>query len=328
LVWIKFAVCILIIFFSGKRVAKCGDIIAKKTGLGGVWIGLVLVAMITSLPELFTGVSAITLVDAPDLTIGNLLGANAFNMFNLALLDIIRQNSSLLATAGRAHQLTVGLSLLMMLSIAGFIFISQNLHTMEMGWFGWYSPFIIILYIAFIRIIFQYEKRHPPEKEKSFAYGEKIAGRVYFHFVISAIFIIGAGIWLAFIGDEIDMIYGWGESFVGSLLLAFTTTLPEMSVSYAAMRIGATDLAIANMLGSNLYNMTIISIDDFLYLKGPVLAAISPSQLVTALTVTVMTMLLIVGLHSKPRRWLRFNWLNTTLVLLFLLSAYFSFTLG
>jgi len=88
LVWLKFIVCILIIFFSGKKVAKYGDIIADKTGAGGVWVGVILVAMVTSLPELFTSISAVTLIDAPDLTIGDLLGANAFNLLNLAFLDI------------------------------------------------------------------------------------------------------------------------------------------------------------------------------------------------------------------------------------------------
>ncbi len=80
MVWVKFIFCILAIFFSGRKIARYGDVIAEKTGLGGVWIGLILLALITSLPELFNGVSAVIIVDAPDLTVGNLLGANAFNL--------------------------------------------------------------------------------------------------------------------------------------------------------------------------------------------------------------------------------------------------------
>ena len=88
MVWIKFIVCVVVIFISGRKIARYGDIIAEKTGLGGVWIGLVLIAMLTSLPEFFNGVSAVTLVDAPGLTIGNLLGANMFNLFNLTIISI------------------------------------------------------------------------------------------------------------------------------------------------------------------------------------------------------------------------------------------------
>jgi len=327
LVWIKFIFCILIIFFSGKKVAKYGDIIAEKTGLGGVWIGLILLAMITSLPELFNGVSAVTLVGAPDLTVGNLFGANAFNLFNLALLDIASQNSSLLAAASRTHQLTGWLSLLLMLFVAVFVFISNRFHAMGIGWIGWYTPIIIILYLVFMRIVFLFERRQPALKETKMGYGEQAVQRVYLYFAISAVVIIGAGIWLAMIGNEIALVTGWGKSFVGSILLAFTTTLPEITVSFAAMRMGARDMAIANMLGSNLYNLTIISIDDLLYLKGPVLASVSESNLIIALAVMAMTLILIAGLRFKSRKFFRLSWCNVTLIALFLLAAYFSFDL-
>lgn len=328
MVWIKFIFCILIIFFSGRKVAKYGDIIAEKTGLGGVWIGLVVLAMLTSLPELFTGVSAIRLVDAPDLTIGDLLGANMFNMFNLALLDIVHRNSSLLAVVGRTHRLTGVFSLLLVLLVAISILISNRFYAMGIGWIGWYTPLIILLYFVFIRIIFLSERRQSSLQEVGLelTYREKSAGRVYLYFIISAAFIIGAGVWLPFIGDEIAQVYGWGQSFVGSLFLAFTTTLPEITVSFAAMRIGANDMAVANMIGSNLFNMTIIPVDDLLFLKGPVLAAVSESHLVTAFTVMLMTMIFIAGLSFKPRRFLRLSWWNSSLILLFFLGAYFSFT--
>jgi len=327
LVWIKLIFCILIIFFSGKKVAKYGDIIAEKTGLGGVWIGFVVIAMLTSLPELFTGISAIRLVDAPDLTIGDLLGANMFNMFNLALLDIVHRNSSLLAVVGRTHRLTGMFSLLLVLLVAIFLF-SSRFYAMGMGWIGWYTPVIILLYLFFIRIVFLFERRQPSFQEIKLDYEEKSTERVYLYFAMAAAFIIGAGIWLAFIGDEIAQVHGWRQSFVGSLFLAFTTTLPEITVSFAAMRIGANDMAVANMIGSNLFNMTIIPIDDLLYLKGPILAAVSESHLVTACTVILMTTLFIAGLHFKPGRFFRLNWWNSSLILLFFLGAYFSFILS
>jgi len=328
LVWIKLIVCIVVIFISGRKVARYGDIIAEKTGLGGIWIGLVLIAALTSLPELFNGVSAVTLVDAPGLTIGNLLGANMFNLFNLALLDMFHRNGSILAIVGKTHRLTGIFSLIMVLFVAGFILISSRFHIMDIGWIGWYTPFIILLYFIFARIIYRYEKRHPSLKETEFEYADKSLRHVYLYFSIAAAFIIGAGIWLAFIGDEISVAYGWGQSFVGSLFLAFTTTLPEITVSFAAMRIGAKDLAVANLIGSNLFNLTIIPIDDLLYVKGPVLAAVSETYLVTAFTVILMTIVFIIGLSHRHQRFFRLSWWNVTLILLFLLGAYRSFQLA
>ena len=328
MVWIKFIVCVLVIFIAGRKVARYGDIIAEKTGLGGVWIGLVLIAMLTSLPELFNGISAVTLVGAPGLTIGNLLGANMFNLFNLALLDLAHRDGSILSIVGRTHRLTGIFSLIVVLFVAGFILISNRLHIMDIGWVGWYTPFILLLYLFFARIIYRYEQRHPSLKETKFEYADRSLKPVLLFFSISAVFIIGAGIWLPFIGDEIAGVYGWGQSFVGSLFLAFTTTLPEITVSFAAMRIGATDLAVANLIGSNLFNLTVISVDDLLYVRGPVLAAVSEAYLITAFTVVLMTIVFIIGLSHRHQRFFRLSWWNITLILLFLLGAYYSFQMA
>jgi len=325
LVWLKLVVCILIIFFSGQKVAKYGDIIAERSGIGQVWMGLIAVALITSLPELFTGISAVTLVDAPDLAVGDLIGANAFNMLNLALLDIAHRNGPLLAAASPTHRLTGWFSLLLILVVAISLLVSAHFYTMPIGWIGWYTPVIIILYLLSVRQIFRYEKRQPAIQETGMYRGEESSRKIYLYFAISAAFIIGAGIWLAGIGDEIALVTGWGQSFVGSLFLAFTTTLPEITVSFAAMRMGATDLAVANMIGSNLFNLTIIPVTDLIYVKGPILAGVSESHQITAAAVIAMTLLFIAGLRFKPKRYFRLSWWNCAMIVLFLASAYFSF---
>ena len=326
MVWVKLVICILLIFISGKRVAKYGDIIAVKSGLGGVWTGFILLALVTSLPELFNGVSAITLIGEPDLTVGNILGANAFNLFNLAMLDIAYQNGPLLASASQTHRLTSWSSLIMVAVIAAGIFFDFRFSFFGLLWLGWYTPVIVLLYFVFVRVIFIIEQRQHSPTETGLDYREDKSWKVYSHFAVSAVIIIGAGIWLAFIGDEITLVTGWGKNFVGSLILAFTTTLPEMTVSYTAMRMGATDMAIANMIGSNLFNATIIPIDDLLYLKAPVLSAVSESHLITAILVIVMTMIFIFGINRRPRRFFRLSWWNLILIALFLAGAYFSFT--
>ena len=328
MVWLKLVICILVIFFSGQKVARYGDVIAERTGIGQVWMGVIALAAITSLPELFTGISAVTLVEAPDLTIGDLIGANAFNMLNLALLDIFHRNGSLLAVASQSHRLTGWFSLLLVLVVAISIFISSWFHTMSLGWIGWYTPVIILLYIFAVRQIFSFEKRQRRTEEPSLYEGGESLRRIYIYFGISAACIIGAGIWLATIGDEIAAVTGWGQSFVGSLFLAFTTTLPEMTVSFTAMRIGAVDMAVANMIGSNLFNLTIVPITDLIYSRGPILVDVSESQLVTAAAVIVMTLLFIVGLHVKPNRIFRLSWWNCSLIVLFIVGTYFSFIMA
>lgn len=327
LVWLKFIVCVAVIFFFGRKIARYGDIIAEKTGLGGVWIGVILISLVTSLPEVFTGISAITLVGAPDLTIGNIFGANTYNLLNLALLDFAHKQGSLLSTAKPGHRLTALFSLALVIVAGLGIFLSHQFSIPGIGWIGWYTPVIIILYLLSMRRIFHFEKRVLAEQEAmvSTKYTDIPLSRVYVYFAVAAAFIIGSGVWLAMIGDEIASVTGWGQSFVGSLFIGFTTTLPEITVSFTAMRMGAHDLAIANMIGSNLFNMLIICIDDLLYVPGSVLGAVSMNHLITMLTVMAMTLVFIAGLKIKPKRYLRFDWLNCSMVVLFLAGSYFSF---
>lgn len=328
MIWLKLIVCILIVLFAGRHVARYGDIIAERTGMGRVWMGVIAIAAITSLPELFTGISAVTIVKAPDLTVGNLIGANAFNMFNLALLDIYHRNESMIAVASQTHRLTALYSLLLVVFIGVCIYISTSFYDMAIGWIGWYTPVILLIYVLSIRHIFLHEKQQPPREQVNLYDTVMSMRRVYIVFVVSAVFIIGSGIWLATIGDEIALATGWGQSFVGGLLLAFTTTLPEITVSFTAMRIGAIDMAVANLIGSNLFNLTIISIIDIIYTKGPILANVSQSHLVVAAAVVLMTILFIIGLRVRPRRFYRLNWLNISLVALFIISAYLNFVLS
>ena len=332
MVWAKFILSFLIIFFSGRKVARYGDIIARKTGLGGVWIGLILLAIVTSLPELFTGISAVTLVGAPDLTIGNLFGANAFNLLNLAIPDIAYRNGSLLRIVSPGHRLTGWFSLVLVLVAAVSILISSRFSDMGIGWIGWYTPIIILLYFIFVRTLFRSEQRESSsqavDQRAEPDYGDISLRKTYLYFAISAAFIIGAGTWLAIIGEEVAGVTGWGESLVGSSLLAFTTALPEITVSFAALRIGAIDLAVANVLGSNLFNMIIIPIDDLFYRHGPILASVSESHLLTASVVMLMTVIFVAGLRFRPRRFLRLSWFNLALILLFFIGAYFNFSLA
>lgn len=332
MVWLKLAICIVLILFTGRLVARYADVIARRTGLGRVRIGLILTSLVTSLPEVFNAVSAITIVHAPDLTVGNVLGANTFNMANLAFLDIIGRSGCILYGSSKNHRITARFSLLIVTVAALGIYTSQHFSLPTLGWIGWYTPVILAIYLLSARTIFVAERRELRDLSKMEAELEpeqKSGGHIYLYFTLSSAVIIGAGIWLAIIGEEVAGITGWNRSFVGSMFLAFSTTIPEITVSFTAIRIGADDLAIANMIGSNLFNITIITIGELLYLQGPILAHVSPQHLITAVTVIAMNLLLMAGLRNPPQReFHRLNWWNTSMLVLFLFSALYRFTLA
>jgi cation:H+ antiporter len=164
----------------------------------------------------------------------------------------------------------------------------------------------------------------------SSAYKDIPAKKVYLRFALAGMAVIGAGIWLSFIGNEIALTTGWDATFVGSLFLAITTSMPELVVCVAALRLGAVDMAVANILGSNMLNLALIAPIDLFYTKGPILALASISNLVTAAVVVVMNLIVIAGLRFRQRRKILgvSNWYSPVLVGLYILAAYVLFTSG
>ncbi len=328
-IWLKFIICTVLILLAGKRVAKYGDVIAEKTGLGGLWIGLVLVSVATSLPELFTGIGSVVFLDAPNLTIGNLFGANTYNLLNIAFLDFLNKGAPLLSTLSKGILLTAGLSLVPLLVAAAGIFLSSQIPQLSFAHVSIYSILILVLYLISTRIIFKFETGQSPPPQ-AFKYDHIPVKKAYFFYGLSAAVIIVAGIWLAYIGEELAGLLGLGQNFVGSLFIGFTTTLPEITVSVIALRLGAKELAIANMLGSNLFNIAIIFINDLLYKKAPIFNVVSRNHIFTAFIAMVMTLIVIAGLVMKPKRKTRLGLSSYALVLIvvFIIGAYINFVLG
>ena len=139
-----------------------------------------------------------------------------------------------------------------------------------------------------------------------------------------------AGSWLPFVAKDISDMMGWGQSFVGTLLVAAVTSAPEAAVTISALRIGALDMAIANLLGSNLFDIIILAVDDVFYTRGSLLAHVDASHALTAFTAVMMSALVIVGLVFRPqgRTMLGLTWISLGLFLLYILNTWVLFQHG
>jgi len=337
LVWLKFLLCLVIILFAGTKLARYGDAIAEKTGLGRIWIGLVLLAFITSIPELATGISAVALVKLPDLALGTLFGSCTFNLAILAVLDTIYRPAPILTKASHMHLLPAALGILLIALAAGSILAGEGLSGLSLGWVGLPSIIILLFYLFGIRQMYYYERRRKVEsgqQSTALQYEGLSSKTVYLRFTLAALAIIGAGIWLAFIGDEIAATYSWSTSFVGSLFLAITTSMPELAVTIAAVRLGAIDMAVADILGANMINIAKIFAIDLFYVEGSILSqprsVVSVAHLITAVVAIVMTLLVIIGLRFRQeRKTFRFiSWYGIALIVLCILSAYAIYSAG
>ena len=170
LVWVKFLICVVLILFFGTKLARYGDIIAEKTGLSGVWVGLLLLAVVTSLPEIITGISAVTVINAPDLAMGTIFGSNALNLFIIALLDITYRRGPLLTGASQNHKLSAGLGILLIVFAGASIFLSTRVWEGGICWLGIYSLVLVLLYLCGSRMIFKRERNRPSVETVSLRY--------------------------------------------------------------------------------------------------------------------------------------------------------------
>lgn len=328
LLFAKFAFCAVAIGAAGYLLTRSADRIGQATGLTGGWVGLALLATVTSLPELASGISAVAWVDAPNLAVGNALGACMFNLVFLVVVDAIQRKQPIYRHAGPAHLLSAAFGVVMLGLVALALVMAANapalLHL------GLYSPLLLGLYLLALRSVYAHERAHQPAGPVTPAPDGADASlrREWLRFLGAAVVVLVAGSWLPSIGAEMAEVLGLSRSFVGTLFLAFATTLPEMAVTLSALRLRALDMAIGNLLGSNLFNVTILAIDDAVYVRGPLLAHAAPVHAGTAVAACVMSALVMIGLILRPQgRVLRTaSWVSVGLLAMYLANAALVFT--
>ncbi|GMT47689.1 MAG: hypothetical protein IEMM0007_1255 [bacterium] len=320
--WTGFVLCTLLIVYSGSKLSKYGDVIAEKTGLSRTWVGLVLLASVTSLPELVTGITSVTYTGTPDIAVGDILGSCVFNMLILAMLDAAYRPLPISTKAHQGHILSAGFGLLLISIVAMSIFAGTAID--PIGWIGPYTLLIIVIYFIAMRTVFYYEKRKIAAfiKETVQPRYEDIPTRTaVIHYSINAMAVIIAAVFLPEIGKGIAETTGLGQTFTGNIFIAISTSLPEVVVSLAALRIDAVDLAIGNLFGSNIFNIFILAIDDIFFTKGPILSFTNTSHIISALSAITMITIAIIGLtYRSTKKPLFMAWDSLGILLVYIIN--------
>jgi cation:H+ antiporter len=334
MIWIELLVCAALITWAGSLLSKYGDVIAEKTGLGRAWIGAILIAGVTSLPELASGVSAVAWLHEPNLAAGAVLGSCLFNLALIAMIDLAYQPGRVLAKAQDVHILSGGLGVLMLGLVAMGVLIGSVLNSAGILGLSFLSIVILVLYAVGGKMIAGLEKERMAEvleKEAAQgAYDDIPASRAYLVFIVSAASVVALGIWLASVGDRLATTTGLSRSFVGNLFLALTTSLPEIAASLAAIRLGAIDLAIGNVLGSNLFNIAQFFVYDLADGPANFWSALTEANAFAAVMAAMMTGVVIISLmyRASPKTPYRISWDGLALAGMYVGSIAILYQLG
>ena len=255
----------LAVIYFGTRLAIYGDVLADLTGWGRVFVGSLLVALATSLPELSTNVSAVRLDPPnPELAVGTILGANMYNMFKLSLVMLLFGGIGFLRRVAPNQNYLVAASVI--ITGAALIFAATKLD-LALWNVGLSSLALLVLFVVGMRVVFV---TRTEESSGSDGDGEAqmTLRRAWVLFGVASLAVVVAGFFLAWSADQIAEHAGIASSTLGILAVSFVTSLPELSMAIAAARIGAVDLAVAGLFGSNMFNISILFYSDLFYRDG------------------------------------------------------------
>lgn len=332
LVWTQYGLCVLAIGIAGVKLTDYGDSIADKTGMGGSWVGLVLIATVTSLPELAAGITASTVALLPDIAAGDVYGSCVYNLVLLAVLDLFSRRQPVLARVQRQHVMSAGFGILLISISALSLLAAQAGLSGIAAHLSWGTPAIVLVYAMAIRTLHRFQEEEIEEfaEQEPDRYAEHSLRWVAIRYGLAAAVVVAAGIALPFVSEDLAVVMNWNQSFTGTLFTALSTSLPELVVTLAALRIGAVDMAAGNVLGSNMFNILVLAVDDLVYTQGSFYADISMSHLVSAFTAVAMTGIVVTAIYHRPRtRVLNLaSWPSLGLFGLFALNTWLTYHVG
>lgn len=305
---IFFLVFAFLTVFLSIKLSYYADGLSKTTGVSGALVGGIVLAGVTSLPEFVTCFSAI-LVGNPALAIGDVLGSNLFNIFMICFFDIVFINKMIFTKTMKSHNLVF--ILLLINYIILYLFISK-LMTFSVLSIGIPSLVIVITYILYIKSI--------PKVDEDKVIINGTDSFLIVKLIITSILMIMSSVLLTIIVNNLSNIYpSFSSSFLGAIFLGVTTSLPEVITFYTLISINSYDLALSNILGSNLFNLLVLSIGDFLVFGYPIYDFSDRDTIVIVLLGFVFIfMCLISNLRKRVKFGISYIFLSVIVVILYL----------
>ncbi|MCS7178011.1 MAG: hypothetical protein RML46_00465 [Anaerolineae bacterium] len=300
MIWLTFFISAVVVVLAAIKLAEYGDAIGYRTGLGSMFIGTLLVASATSLPELLTAINSIR-QDVIDLAAGGMLGSNMFNMCLLGVLSLLFFRQRVLRRVAMKHALSGSVAVFVNGLTTFFILARLGLR---IGWVGLDSLLVAGTGVAGMWLIWANVPGTPgavpaPASEEE---GIPSLRRALIGFSLAVVVLVLASPHLVRSSAAIADATGLSTGFIGTLALATITSLPELVTIIAAARLGAHDLAVGNLFGSNIFNMFALGLTDLFYTRGTLFSAISPDLALVGLLGLLLTGIGLIGNQARLDR--------------------------
>ncbi|MDJ0612713.1 MAG: hypothetical protein QNJ29_03490 [Rhizobiaceae bacterium] len=300
------------IWLVGSRLTYLADAICDRYNLGASTVGLLFLALSTSLPEVATTVSA-ALIQNSDLVLNNLFGGIALQTAVLAFADFWARGAISNYPRKANHALEATLLVALMACLQVVLILGEPISIFGVG-IG--SILIAFAYAGSITLLRWYDggSHWIPvdlpdlENDRISLVSRKSVSKLPSPNLIlisgiACVLIMGLGVAIVEVSEVLAKRSGMGSGFFGVTFLAAATSLPEVSTTITAVRMGAYTLAISNVFGSNLIMIVLIFPADILYFERPILDAATASTQLAIACGSLVTAIYLVGLivRRKPK---------------------------
>lgn len=299
-----YAISVLAVWFSGVSLAGLVDKISDRTGMGKAFAGFVLLSLATSFPELVTSIATAQTGKA-DMVGSNLAGGVCMQTAILCAADWRYGRNALTGHAPTASNLMSGTIVLLLLSIAFLGFVMGDFSV-----FGHVGIFPIVIFAAMLagmRIMYLYQNTTSwlPENQPQFNTedsgdsGTSSAVKIYGQFVFYTLCIGIAGTLVTYASEAVSIKWNIGSGFTGAVFVAISTSLPELSASLQAVKMNRTTIAIGNIFGSNVFDMSLLFVGDIFYTKGALFNHFTKVSALYIGLAAILTVIYIIGMLER-----------------------------
>lgn len=253
---IEYILVASLVIFCSIKASQYIDMLDKTTKMSGAFLGGVLLSAVTSLPELFTSISATVLLHKPGLCIGNILGSNIFNLAVLALASLWTMRYFKDAKISKGNIFVTAFVLLIYIALLLNMF---NILRFEIATIDVVTIAIIFIYAFGVRYLAKDGGNETSDEEVTLS-----TRQIVVRFFFTSVVIVVLSVVMTYITDDLAAQYNIGAGLAGALFLGVATSLPEVSSTIALFRMRSYNIAVGNIVGSNLFNFLVLCVADIL----------------------------------------------------------------
>lgn len=314
---IFFLIFAFLTVFLSIKISYYADGLSKTTNVSKALVGGLILAGVTALPELVTCLSAI-LIKNEALAMGDILGSNLFNLFMICFFDLIFIKKLLFHKTAKDNNIVI--TILLVNYIILYLFTKHLIKTSILS-IGIPTIMIILTYIIYIKSIPKHEERQTISINN-----KDLANTLTIKLIISSIIMIMSSIFLTVIVNNLSIEHpSFSSSYLGAIFLGVTTSLPEVVTFYTLVSINSYDIALSNILGSNLFNLLVLSIGDLVSIKSPIYTSADKDTTTLIILGIIFLTFLLVSNTNKKQKVIPYGLLSFIVVITYLFFWIFKF---